>query len=203
MIAAPATLIMPAVLTRFPEKLLPAIAPPETAALTAAMAAGDETAVERFYRHYFDRLYSEARRATRRDESFCLDVVQDATLRIIRNIRTVHSEAQLLAWLKLVVRTTALDMLRSEARRRVREDVHAGVTYEPVEDRSDRIDWLRKQLRALDPAILEIIELRFENRWTLAKLAGKFGLSIGTIDGRLRRALNQLRERAREDFDER
>ena len=45
---------------------------------------------------------------------------------------------------------------------------------------------------------MEIIELRFHNRWTLARIAGKLGISIGTLDGRLRRALRQLRNRARE-----
>ena len=57
------------------------------AAMTSAMAAGDGGAVEAFYRRYFDRLYAEARRATRRDESFCLDVVQESVLRIVRTVR--------------------------------------------------------------------------------------------------------------------
>src|SRR5689334_17106086 len=77
------------------------------AAMTSAMAAGDGGAVESFYRRYFDRLYAEARRATRRDESFCLDVVQEAVLRIVRTVRGARSEIQLVAWLRLVVRTTA------------------------------------------------------------------------------------------------
>ena len=55
--------------------------------MTSAMAAGDGGAVEAFYRRYFDRLYAEARRATRRDESFCLDVVQESVLRIVRTVR--------------------------------------------------------------------------------------------------------------------
>lgn len=178
-----------------------AAAPPEIAVLTSAMAAGDDAAVERFYRHYFEALYREARRVTRRDESFCLDVVQEATLRVIRNIRKVESECQLIAWLKLVVRTTAFDLLRSEKRRHLRETA----TRRPDAgdgDRNERIEWLRRAIQSLDPQLVEIIELRFENRWTLARIANRFGLSIGTLDGRLRRALNHLRQRAQEDFNE-
>jgi len=89
-----------------------------TKTLTAAMAAGNEDAVETFYRRYFDWLYAQARRATRRDESFCLDVVQDAVLRIVRTVRCVKTEPQFRAWLRLVVQTTAFDRLRSERRRR-------------------------------------------------------------------------------------
>ena len=170
--------------------------------MTAAMSTGDAAAVAQFYRHYFGILLTEARRATRRDESFCLDVVQEAVLRIIRTIRPVDSEARLRAWLNLVVRTTSLDMLRAEKRRRDREA--AGITRgsEADEDQAEQLEWLRRQIAALDPKIVEIIELRFENRWTLAKIAAKFGLPLGSIDGRLRRALTHLRERAREDFDE-
>src|SRR4051812_27498718 len=47
--------------------------PSATHDLTAALAAGEERAVETFYQRYFDWLYAQARRATRRDESFCLD----------------------------------------------------------------------------------------------------------------------------------
>ena len=89
--------------------------------LTAAMAAGDQGAVETFYRSYFDWLYAQARRATRRDEAFCLDVVQDAVLRVIRTVRRVQSEGEFRAWLQLVVRTTAWDRLRGDNRRIKRE----------------------------------------------------------------------------------
>ena len=177
-------------------------APPETAALTTAMAAGDPSAIERFYRHYFDALHREARRVTRRDEAFCLDVVQEATMRVIRAVRPVDSAAQFAAWLNLVVRTTALDLLRREKRRQAREAVtvppDAGGLRDA--DRAEQIHWLRRQIAALDPELVRIIELRFDDRWTLAKIAARFGLSVGTIDGRLRRALTQLRHRAQEDF---
>ena len=38
--------------------------------------------------------------------------------------------------------------------------------------------------------------------WTLARIAEWFGLSIATVDGRLRRALGRLRESAREELDD-
>src|SRR5438874_10933141 len=94
--------------------------PSATEELTTALAAGDEDAVETFYQRYFDWLYGQARRATRRDESFCLDVVQDAMLRIIRTIRAVEDDTRFRAWLRLVVQSTAWDRMRSETRRHQR-----------------------------------------------------------------------------------
>jgi RNA polymerase sigma-70 factor (ECF subfamily) len=168
------------------------------------MAAGDPAAIERFYRGHFDRLYREARRSTgRRDEAFCLDVVQESVLRIVRTVRSVADEARLAAWLKLVVRTTAYDMLRREERRQRRELAVAATALhdrEVVDDDESRLAWLRRRITSMDPKLARMIELRFGQRWTLARIGCLFGLSAGTIDGRLRRALEHLRALAREDL---
>jgi RNA polymerase sigma factor (sigma-70 family) len=178
----------------------------EVSDLTAAMAAGDAPAVESFYRRYFNWLYLQAHLATRRDESFCLDVVQDAVLRIIRTVRRVDSDAQLRAWMRLVVQTVACDRLRSETRRYQRELVAAATRTEalPFDEPSDtsQQQWLKQQINRLDPQLVRMIEMRFEQNWTLGRIAAFFGLSVGTIDGRLRRALKLLRDRASEEFDE-
>ena len=169
--------------------------------LTAAMVAGNARATEAFYRQYFELMYLHACNITRRDESFCLDVVQDAVLRVIRTIRPTSCEAQLAAWLRLVTQTAAYDLLKSESRRRKRETRVAlavgssGSTAEALTD-EDRIAWLREEITSLDPQIARMIELRYEKQWTLARIAESLGLSIGTVDGRLRRALGTLRSRA-------
>ncbi len=178
--------------------------PSATEELTKALAAGDEEAVETFHQRYFDWLYAQARRATRRDESFCLDIVQDAMLRIIRTIHTVGDEARFRAWLRLVVQTTAWDRLRSERRRHIRETAAIVARSQECRDEPadrEQIEWLKDEIGKFDPQLTEMIELRFQKEWTLAKIGQFFGLSIGTVDWRLRKALNELRERAIEDFD--
>jgi len=169
--------------------------------LTAAMARGEAAAIETFYRARFADLYAEARHVTRRDEAFCLDVVQDTMLRIMRTVRPVASRQQFSAWLKLVVRTTAYDLLRSERRRKAREESAATDRTETSTD-AEQLVWLRTKLREIDPRIAELIELRFTHRWTLARIAGRFGLTTAAVDGRLRRALLSLQRAAWEEFDE-
>lgn len=180
------------------------------AALTAGMAAGDEAAVEAFYRRYFDRLYGMARRATRRDEAFCLDVVQEAVLLVIRLVRPVDTEARLVAWLRLVVRTTAYDLLRGDRRRRRREVLAAvgggrstsnAAGDEPAADAA-QLEWLRGQIGRLDPQLVRIIDLCYRHEWTLARIAAALGVSTGTIDGRLRRALAAIRRNAPADWED-
>ena len=183
----------------------------ETEQLTRAMSRGDRQAVGAFYERYFGLLLRVARGALPRgrasDEGACLDVVHDAVLRIVRTIRPVTGgEGQLVAWLRLVVQSVAYDLLRREQRRAARErrqlnsrDEH---THVNGVDLAEQVAWLRGELARLDPRLVELIELRYAERWTLAAIGARLGVSAGTIDGRLRRALDPIRQRAREAFDE-
>jgi len=178
--------------------------PFDTAALTAGLAAGEPAAVEAFYRAWFARLYEWARRATGRDEAFCLDVVQEAVLRVVRTVRSVDSPARFAAWLKLVVRTTAYDALKKE--RRGRGAAARWAPTAPPGDPADavaddeRLAWLKRELDAADADLARLIELRYRDGWTLDRIARAAGLTTGGVDGRLRRALAVLRERAAEAF---
>jgi RNA polymerase sigma factor (sigma-70 family) len=164
--------------------------------LTDAMAGGDPQAVTTFYEDYFDWMYTQARLATARDESFCLDVVQEAMLRVIRSIKPVDNEARLRAWLRLVVQTTALDLLRKERRWKVREMARATsevVVPPPVDEQTQ---WLTGALAKFDPLIVRMIELRFEQRLTLRRIGQLLGLTPSAVDGRLRRVLKELKKMA-------
>ena len=177
--------------------------PDDTLALTTAMAAGDPAAVAAFYRGHFPLLYAAARRATGgADEATCLDVVQDAVLRIVRTVRPVASAGQLRAWAVLVVRTVAYDHLRAAARRWRHEAAVVVAPGGPQGADGEQRAWLADRLSELDPALVRLIDLRYQHRWTLARIAAAVGLPVGTVDGRLRRAISQLRHAAAEAFDD-
>ena len=190
---------------------LPGRADTDITSLTASLAAGDSAAVEVFYRRYFNLLFRAARRAAGRDEAFCLDVVQEAVLRVIRSAERTESEAAWTCWLRLVVRTAAYDLLRAESRRRRRETgvaisvneaamPPAATACDDADERDARLAWLREQIAQLDPQVARAIDLRYHQRWKLARVAAALGLTIGTLDGKLRRALDRLRRQARQDW---
>ena len=66
---------------------------------------------------------------------------------------------------------------------------------------AEQQEWLKAQIGMLDPQIVRMIELRYEQNWTLARISKLLGLSIGTIDWRLRKALGKIREKAVEAFE--
>ncbi len=170
---------------------------------TSAIASGDSEAFAHFYRAWFDRAYADARRATGRDESFCLDVVQDAMIRVVRSMKAMDSEAQLRNWLRVVVQSCPYDRLRKEARQKRREEARAARSLdEPDSLLEDRLAWLRRELAGSDSQGTRLLLMRYRLGWTLERIGWVVGLAPGAVDGRLRRAAGELREKARESFDE-
>jgi RNA polymerase sigma factor (sigma-70 family) len=165
--------------------------------LTASISAGDADAVDAFYRQYFDWMYNQTQRMTRRDEAFCLDVVQQAVLQAIRNVRKIDSASRFRGWLQLVVQTAAFDQLRCEARQKNRLAMAGGPPL-AVESDSLQLDWLREQISRVDPELVNLIELRFERSGRLRQIGEKMGLSARAVDGRLRRAIGRMEPSADE-----
>ena len=168
--------------------------------LTSRIASGDTEALSILYDAWFDRMYAETRRTTGRDESFCLDVVQDAMMRVIKSLRRIETEAGLWGWLRVTLRSCVCDRLRQESRRQRRE---AGrpVSTTTTADLTEHEAWLRNELRRLDTPTWTLLMMRHRFGWPLARIAAALGLTPGAVDGRLRRAQDALRRRAREDLN--
>jgi RNA polymerase sigma factor (sigma-70 family) len=182
---------------------------PEVKSLTTAIASGDTEAFARFYRAWFDTMYADAARATGRDEAFCLDVVQDAMLRIIRRMKPMATQDDLRRWLRAVVQSCAYDRLRSDSRRRRREAAAAAgrrdTAAQPApnhEDLRQRLQWIEQQLATCDDASTRMLLMRHRFGWTLQQIGVVLGIKPGAVDGRLRRLVGGLRRTAQEEFDD-
>ncbi len=174
--------------------------------VSAGVAKGDRAALGELYEAWFDKAYSTARRATGgRGESLCMDVVQEAFVRVIRSMRAVRSEAQLAAWMKRVVTSAAYDMLRKEMRlaRREREGARGEMEGGEAETVSgEQVEWLREELARLGVEEREILELRHRFGMTLREVGERLGLGAGAVDRRVTRVVEAMRERGGEVFDE-
>lgn len=173
--------------------------------LTAAIVKGDAAAFELLYRAWFPRMLGMARRATGRDESFALDVTQDAFVRVIRGPVVCATEAELGAWLRRCVLSASIDKLREEARRRARERARtrADSGEAPDLEAVERLRWLAKSLDELSLVDRDLLKLKFELDRTLEQIGalqqGKTG-SWASVHGRIRRSLERLRLAAAEFF---
>ncbi|MBS0197352.1 MAG: sigma-70 family RNA polymerase sigma factor [Planctomycetes bacterium] len=174
---------------------------------TAAIAAGDPRALSAFYEEWFDRCLAIARAATGRDESFCLDAVQNAMLRVARSIPILDSAQDLHRWMSRVVYTAALDLLKSERRRAARERAAHRPDHIHTPDRSaqhaDEIAHLCALLRELPEPHRRLLDLRLLRGFTNAATAREAGTTDGAAHGHVRRILASLRRLSGHEGDHR
>ncbi len=163
--------------------------------LGRALLAGDGAALAELYDARFEWMVSLIQACTRRDEAFALDCVQDAWLRIARAPARFDGAAALDAWLRRVALSAALDRLRSEASRRLRESKAAAAE---LRGSLRSIDSVRAALdSALDQCASEehgLLFMRFRAGMSVRQIAAACGLGAAAVDSRLRRVLASLRE---------
>lgn len=157
-----------------------------------AISEGDPTEIERFYRATFPAALGVAARASRRDESFCLDVVHDATLRLLKGVKPTLTDAQLDLYFKRCVISATIDRLRRDARRLARERAR-GSTPNAIHADEERIASLRAALARFDHLDHALLTSRFGHGATIEEAAAAQGLSGPAAHGRIRRALQRLR----------
>jgi RNA polymerase sigma-70 factor (ECF subfamily) len=171
--------------------------------ITRRFAAGDSQAFAQFYDTFFDLMYCEACRLSGRDESTCLDLVHESMLKAIRSIRPTESDAQLRAWCRSVVKSVTYDWLRREMRTRsaplesMNELDH---TESESLEREARWRWIEEQIQKEPADLQRLFALRYRWGWTLERIARRLGVKTGAVDGKLRRAIEQLRAKAQEEF---
>jgi RNA polymerase sigma factor (sigma-70 family) len=185
--------------------------PDDWAGITLRMSRGDQDAFRLYYDQYFDLMVAESRRCLGRDEQTCLDIVHDAMLKAIRARRPLANQQNTAAWTRLLVRSVAYDWLRKRKRRReLTRDAMAEFAREPRDepataptlDDAARLVWIEEQLRRLPSDVQRIIDWRYRLGWTLQRIGRQLGLKPGAVDGKLRRAVDELKSMAEQWCDD-
>lgn len=176
------------------------------AALAPRIAAGDPAAFAVFYEAWFDPTFALARAISRRDESFCLDTVQDVMLKVIHGMPALASEDAVAAWMSKATWSAVIDRIRAERRRERREAGVAASRPEAVPEPwelafgAERGAWLQQQLAALPATERTLLLERFCGDGTVTEAGARLGLSADAAHGRVRRILARLRKAAAEWF---
>ncbi len=166
--------------------------PSDVRQLTTAIVSGSTEAFAVFYEYWFDGCLESTMRMTGFDEATALDVVQDMMMKVATQLPRFHEERQLRAWLDRVLLNVARDRVRAESRRHKREQRPVHTELERMS--REQLDELDRHLESLDDQQRTILRLRFVLGWSLQKIGSTLRLGgPGSIDGRIRRALEHLR----------
>lgn len=171
------------------------------------IAQRDESALDQFYDHTVQRVYSLAFRITQ-DEGVAEEVVSDVYFQVWNQAnRFEDSRGNAMAWLMIITRSRALDVVRHNKMTHaysgvVEEDIIA-IDDEPLDllMMIDQQSAVHVALKALNDTQRQLIALAFFKGYSHQELAEFTGIPLGTVKSHLKRSLSKLREIMEESTD--
>ena len=157
---------------------------------------GDQSAMAEVFDRYGRAVYSVALRILK-DPGHAEDVMQDIFFQIWRNSDSfVQGRGSLGAWLVVVARNRAIDLLR---RRKPTDSVDEVILASPFNLASEAehnamIEKVQDVLKGLPAEQQRSMELAFFEGLSHSEIAGKTGEPLGTIKTRIRTGLMILRK---------
>jgi len=174
-------------------------APDEDVQMAAQLQRGEPSGVEGLYDKYGRLAYGLAYRVLS-DRTAAEDVVQEAFLGLWRNSGSFDaSRGNVRGWLLSIVHNRAIDRLRGTTRLRKETQI------ETVEQRLEAPDaWeavsihlqqnqIREGFARLPEAQRQTLELAYFGGYTHLEIAGRMGVPLGTVKGRMRMGLEKMR----------
>lgn len=177
-------------------------------ALIERVRAGDKTAFDELYRRYHTKAYNVAFRVVKNEES-AMDVVQDAFIKVYRNLDGFAGTSSFYTWMYKIVMNLAIDKVRAKKRdqklvefdERVAGDGGDAQASAPGHHplrrvlRSELQDRIREALAELPEYHQLAIVLREVDGLSYEEIAELMDCPKGTVMSRLFHARRKMQER--------
>lgn len=163
------------------------------------LQSGDQQAFALVVREHLPLVHAAALRLTR-DAGLAEEVSQTVFIRLAALRGGLPAGLTLAAWLHRVTRSVAIDMIRSETRRRQRETTAAAtLAGDGPEEGAESFAWERispvidEVVARLPATDRELVLSRFFSGCSHAAIANTLGLSEDAVRMRLKRAVEKMR----------
>jgi RNA polymerase sigma-70 factor (ECF subfamily) len=168
----------------------------DDAATLTRIGQRDENAMEELFRRYSGPVYSVALRVLH-DTGQAEDVLQEVFLQLWRNPTAfVQDRGSLGAWLVVVARNRAIDLLRRRKPSDSVDDVvlASSINVADEAERNVMMEKVRRALAELPPEQRNSLELAYFEGLSHTEIASRTGDPLGTVKTRIRQALITLRK---------
>jgi RNA polymerase sigma-70 factor (ECF subfamily) len=172
---------------------------PETsdATLVARVRAGDQASMAALYDRYSGIVYATALRVLG-ETGAAEDVLQEIFMQLWRKPAAFDSSrGNLPAWLGVIARHRAIDVLRKRKPETDVEDVVIASTHDlrTEAERNTIVAKVRAAMAEMPAEQRRCMEMAYFEGLTHSEIASKTGEPLGTVKTRIRSALTQLRKR--------
>jgi RNA polymerase sigma-70 factor (ECF subfamily) len=145
--------------------------------------------LELLFREHWPRAYRAAYLVSG-DAAAAEDIAQEAFLAAIRNLDRFDRRRPFGPWLHRIVVNRAIDFTRA---RKLRAEVELG-DYLPAPPAPERDGRALAGIEGLSPEHRAVIVLRYLLEYTPGEIASLLDLPRGTVNSRLRRGLDRMKE---------
>jgi RNA polymerase sigma-70 factor (ECF subfamily) len=159
-------------------------------AFVRAAQRGSASGIEALFRLHWPRAHRAAYLVVH-DAAAAEDIAQEAFLTAVRNLDRFDRGRPFGPWLHRIVVNRAIDWTRA---RQLRGEAELVDALAAPEDAAPLDDSVLDALAALPPDHRAVIVLRYLLEYTPGEIAELLGLPRGTVNSRLRRGLDSLRE---------
>jgi RNA polymerase sigma-70 factor (ECF subfamily) len=164
-------------------------------ALLRAVDRGDQAALAELFNRHWPAIHRAAWLVTH-DAQAAEDIAQEAFLAALQRLDSFDRRRPFAPWLHRIVVNRAIDFVRARAARR---EVAESALPEPVAQVPRAFDdQTLSALARLGPDQRAVVVLRHLLGYTPGQIATLLDLPRGTVNSRLRRALDELAEELRE-----
>lgn len=179
--------------------------------LLARMAGGDEAALSQLYDRFAATLFSVAFRVSG-ERADAEEIVLDSFSQAWREAAKFRQErGSVIAWLTMICRSRALDLVRARRRReRLADQAGAGsseareapamgqsISADQDVERSERCRMVAHALEDLPDSQRRALELAYFEGLSQSEIAERLGEPLGTVKTRVRTAMQKLRDTLR------
>jgi RNA polymerase sigma factor (sigma-70 family) len=181
----------------------------EQVGLVRRVGGGDGRAEEELVRIFRPRVLTMLR-ARLRDDDVARELASDVLMSVLFALRErrIHEPEKLIAYVHGTARNLANNYIRTRSRQPLELELSPEVAVvDPAEERerAERIDWVREELKRLDPTDRRILLLTLLESLKPGEIADRLGLSSEVVRARKSRALKKIVEstRARHETESR
>jgi RNA polymerase sigma-70 factor (ECF subfamily) len=149
---------------------------------------GSASDLEALFREHWPRAYRAAYLVVH-DTAAAEDIAQEAFLAAVRNLDRFDRRRPFGPWLHRIAVNRAIDWTRARSLRAEAEEHDVAAP-----ERAESDDRMLPALASLDPEQRAVIVLRYLLEYTPGEIAELLDLPRGTVNSRLRRGLDKLKE---------
>jgi RNA polymerase sigma-70 factor, ECF subfamily len=166
---------------------------PRDEVLIAQALEHDEDAWRQLVERYASYIYAIAIRGFGIDSEDAREVVQESLLKLFEGLRSYRGEGEFRAWLRQIVRNTALGYLRRRRSTEALDETLRDSQQEETLERIERAFTLREAMGTLHESCRRMISLFFFEGRSYKDIAAALAIPEGTVASRIARCVAKLR----------